>query len=175
MKEVDEFGFAIRPNKSQQKRDMAEIQDLVEKLVPISESKWNELGLSNELCQGLKQARGMRHDSGRRRQIKFLTGLLQKENLDGVRDYFDEQGQRANQAKQELHELENWRSQMVEEGDAAISAFLAQNPGADSQQLRQAVRAAKKEAETGKPAGAGRKLFRLLREQSGEAEPEPGQ
>ena len=65
-----------------------------------------------------------------------------------------------------LHELEDWRERLITAIDnGVLTDYLNRYPQADSQQLRQLVQAAKKERETTKPPGAGRKLFQYLRQQ----------
>ena len=64
----------------------------------------------------------------------------------------------------ELHEIENTRDAILNQGDSAIEAFLQNHRGADRQQLRQLRRQAVRENDTNKPPAAARKLFRYIRE-----------
>lgn len=164
MREVDEDGFAIRPNKSEQKRQLAALQDLVVALINTPENVYQQLDLEEDLVAGLRQARGMKASSARKRLIKHLTKLLSKQETAPVQDYFDKEGLRQQEANQAFHVLEQWRDRLIETGDESLQEFLEQHPKADRQQLRQLIRTAKKERESGKPVGAGKKLFRLLRE-----------
>ena len=166
MNEVDEYGFAIRPNKTQLKQELAEIHSLVLQLIDLAEKEQLELKLTDQIMSGLKQARGMKADNARKRLLKHITKLLSKEDVELVKDYFalrDAQQQQMNHA---FHQLEKLRDRMIDEGDSVLQEFLNEHGSADRQQLRQALRNARKERETGKPAGAGKKLFRLLREES---------
>ena len=65
------------------------------------------------------------------------------------------------------HRLERILGQLLEQGDDALDAYLAEHPEADRQRLRQAVRAAQKEQADGAPAKGGktrrRELYLLLR------------
>ena len=168
MREVDEDGFAIRPNKSEQKRQLAALQDLVLKLIDEPEKVQKQLVSDEQLITELKQARDMKANAARKRLVKHVTKLLSKTDTQPIHDYFDKEGLRQQQANRAFHLLEQWRDRMIDSGDSALQEFLEKYPSADRQQLRQAVRAAVKEHETGKPAGAGKKLFRLLRETSEE-------
>ncbi len=165
MNEVDENGFAIRPNKTQLKQDLAETNSLVLQLIDLSEKEQLELKLTDQIMAGLKQAKGMKADNARKRLLKHLTKLLSKEDVELVKDYFAQRDAQQQQLNHAFHQLEKLRDRMVEEGDSVLQEFLNEHATADRQQLRQALRNAHKERDTGKPAGAGRKLFRLLREE----------
>lgn len=162
MNEVDEDGFAIRPNKTQLKRQLAETRLLVLQLIQIDEEEQRRLKLTQQIMEGLKQARGMKTDNARKRLLKHLTRLLNQQDVDLVKEYFSERDVRQQQLNHAFHQLEQLRDHMIEEGDSVLQAFLSEHETADRQQLRQALRNARKERDTGKPAGAGRKLFRLL-------------
>ena len=170
MREVDEEGFAIRPNKTRLKQEQAEIRKLVVALMEAGEKEWERLGLDGKLREGLLLARGMKASGARNRQIKFLARQLQQDGLEVARSWFENRDLLQAEQNRGFHQLEQWRERLVEEGDQALEAFLEQYPDTDRQHLRQLVRAAGKEKRQGKPAGAGKKLFRLLREISAAAD-----
>mgnify|MGYP001813281182 FL=1 len=165
MNEVDEFGFAIRPNKTRQKQELAEIYSLVLQLVDLPEKELRELRLTDQIINDLKQARGMKADNARKRLLKHIAKLLSMEDAALVKDYFVRRDARQRQMNHAFRQLERLRDLMIDEGDPVLQEFLDEHRSADRQQLRQALRNARKERETGKPAGAGKKLFRLLREE----------
>lgn len=166
MREVDEEGFAVRPNKSALKREQAEIRKLVQTLLESNEREWEGIGLERKLVEGLRLARGMKASGARNRQIKFLARQLQEQGLEEVNDWLEKRQLRQAEERRRFHQLEQWRERLVEEGDRALQAFLEIHPQTDRQQIRQLIRAAAKERSNGKPAGAGKKLFRFLRELS---------
>ncbi len=170
MREVDEEGFAIRPNKTRLKQEQAEIRKLVVALMETGEKEWEHMGLDRKLREGLLLARGMKASGARNRQIKFLARQLQQDGLEVARSWFENRDLLQAEQNRRFHQLEQWRERLVEEGDQALEAFLEQYPDTDRQHLRQLVRAAGKEKRQGKPAGAGKKLFRLLREISAAAD-----
>ena len=164
MRETDEDGLAIRPNKSQLKREHEAVRRLILSLLEGSEKEWRHMGLDEKFRDGLLLARSMKPSGARNRQIKYLVRQLQEDGLEQVREWVENRELRQAEQNRRLHRLEAWRERLVEEGDGVLGEFLERYPGTDRQQLRQAVRSAAKERQTGKPAGAGRKLFRLLRE-----------
>ncbi len=169
MKERDEDGLVIRPNKTRLKRELAELQRLVMEIIDLGEGDRAKLGLDDRFLEGVTLAAKMKPSSGRNRQIKYLVKLLQKQDLEQLRHWFEARDSRHAQENRHFHVLEQWRDRLVEEGDAALGDFLRQFPQTDRQQLRSLIRAAVREKASGKPAGAGRKLFRLLREMSVES------
>jgi ribosome-associated protein len=164
MREVDEEGFAIRPNKTRLKREQAEIRKLVVALMAAGEKEWRGLGLDAGFQKGLLLARGMKASGARNRQIKFLARQLQQNGLEAACAWLENRDLLRAEEHRRFHQLEQWRERLVEEGDGALEAFLEHYPRTDRQHLRQLVRAAMREKNEGKPTGAGKKLFRLLRE-----------
>ncbi len=167
MKELDEDGRVIRPNKSAQKREQAQIKALVTALLACPEAEWQAMGLNETVQKELRLARGMKASGARNRQIKFIVRLLKDDGLEAARQWVEQRDLREAEARRRLQELEAWRDRLVEMGDQALGDYLQAHPETDRQQLRQLVRQARKERDTGKPAGAGKKLFRFLRENRG--------
>ncbi len=170
LREIDEEGYAIRPNKSAAKREMAAIRRLVEALIDCSEEEWARMGLEGKLQEGLRQARRMKASGARNRQIKFLARRLREDGLEAARAWFENRDRMQAEARRRFRSIETWRDRLVAEGDAALQAYLEIHPQTDRQQLRALIRAARRECDAGKPAGAGRRLFRFLRENSDAAD-----
>lgn len=164
MRELDEEGFAIRPNKTRLKKELAAIHDLAVQLIDLPEKEKLKLGLNDKISAALQEARGMKASGAKNRLMKHITNLLAKEDLTSVLSYLDEKNNRLRQDNRKFHQLEQWRNRMIEEGDGALQSFVDEYPATDRQQVRQLLRAAQREHDTGKPPGAGKKLFRVLRD-----------
>jgi ribosome-associated protein len=165
MREVDEDGLAIRPNKTQLKRELAELQKLVVDIVNLSEGDRSRLDLDEKFLGGIKRVQAMKASGSRNREIKYLTKYLQQSrNCEAVRQWFDTRNSKHSEENRHFHALEKWRDRLVDEGDPAFQQYLAEYPQTDRQQIRTLIRNAIKEKTSGKPAGAGKKLFRMLRE-----------
>jgi ribosome-associated protein len=78
-------------------------------------------------------------------------------------DEFDSSSQRFVQA---THELEVWRTRLIEESSAVVTEYIEKYPQSDVQHLRQLIRNAIKDQKNGKNTGAGKKLFQYLRDNS---------
>ncbi|MBF0220240.1 MAG: DUF615 domain-containing protein, partial [Gammaproteobacteria bacterium] len=64
--------------------------------------------------------------------------------------------------KGRLHQVEQWRLRLLEEGDSALAALLDEHPNLDAQQLRQLIRNSLHEKKAAKPPKAFRQLFKYL-------------
>ncbi len=164
MNEIDEYGFAIRPNKTQLKQELAENRLLVLKLIGLAEKELLGLDLTDEIVVSLKQIKGMKADNARKRQVKHIARLLSGEDDELVKHYFDERDARQRQLNHKFHQLQQLGDRMIEEGDQVLQEFLDEHGVTDRQQLRQALRNARKQPDPQKPTAAGKKLFGLLRE-----------
>ncbi|WP_456415292.1 ribosome biogenesis factor YjgA [Thiolapillus sp.] len=169
MREVDEDGLAIRPNKTQLKRERARLQQLVVDIINLGEGERAKLGLDDQFLAGARRASAMKASSGRNREIKYLTKLLQKQDLESIGKWFDSRNSKHSEENRHFHALEKWRDRLVSQGDAALQQYLEAFPHTDRQQIRSLIRSAVREKDTGKPAGAGKKLFRILRENAAES------
>lgn len=165
--EEEEFQYAIRPNKSQLKRDMQALQDLGDKLAGLKESKLGTFGFTERTLTAITECRRIPTGAARNRQLKYIAKRLAAEDTSSAMAHFDEMKVRQLAENRRFHQLELLRDRLVTEGDKALGELLDEHPELDRQQLRQMIRSGKKELETGKPVGAGRKLFRYLRDSMG--------
>ncbi len=136
---------------------------LSEKLVEVAAPAFAALPLDEALAEACRKARAMRADSGQRRTIRFIAGLLRTRDRGPLLEAFRrlEAGKGAEDAR--FHALEAWRERLLREGDAALDALVAAYPDADRQVLRALIRQARKDRDAGQGGRAGRELFRALR------------
>lgn len=153
-----------RPNKSALKREWQERQAIVEKMAGLAHTELVHLGVADKLRDALHELAMMRSSGARNRQLKYCTNLIDPEELAPIRAFLaDRQSQRV-EANQRFHQAERWRDRLIVEGDDALESLLQDFPHLDRQHLRRLCRDASRERKDGKPAGAGRKLFRYLKE-----------
>jgi ribosome-associated protein len=86
------------------------------------------------------------------------------QSLGEVRAYLEDRHSQQISANQHFHRLEQLRDRLVQSGDEALAELIDDDPTLDRQRLRQLARDAQRELREGSPAGAGKKLFRFLRE-----------
>ena len=65
---------------------------------------------------------------------------------EAIRDAMDEGGEAARRETALLHQAEQWRDRLIAD-DGALTDWLAQDAGADVQQLRTLIRQARKDAQ----------------------------
>lgn len=160
------------PSKSQRRRDALEVRSLAARLIALPPSVLAKLPLDEELRAAIGQARAIRSNVARKRQLQFVAKLMRREDPEPIRDALDALDAGARQLTARQHRVEAWRDRLLGEGDAALTDLLARRPGAEAQPLRQLIRQAARETAAGKPPAAARALFRQLRELD-ELEPLP--
>lgn len=153
-----------RPNKSQIKRDIAEIQHIAQQLIDLSDGAIQKIPLDDELKEAVALARRIRNTrEGYRRQLQLVTKLLRGQDYSSVADALASLKRSGDEENARFHALERWRDRILNDGDDGIQAFLEQYPQADRQKLRALVRKTHKEQTEDKPPVAFRELFKYLR------------
>jgi ribosome-associated protein len=116
-----------------------------------------KLELDDELVEAITRARAVTSPGARRRAERALAGELRRVDLAELRDRLA-RVRAAGTVDTERHRLaERWRARLLDEGDPAIAELVAEAP---DHELPGLVARARRERDTGKPAGAGRALFR---------------
>jgi ribosome-associated protein len=161
--EEEEDGLPEGPSKSQIKRELHALQELAERVTEMPRSDLERLGFSAETWAAIEETDRIKDLRARRRHFKRIAKLLAREDAEAVRALVDQKADKAREAAARHHRVERWRERLIEEGDDALTELLDLCPHADRQQLRQLVRAARRDSEKGRP-DAPRKLFRFLRE-----------
>jgi len=150
-------------SKSQRKRDALALQALADELARLSPTELDAVPLPDALRDAVAAARELSRGAYRR-QVRYLGRLLRDIDSDPIRSAVDARRGATHEDKARLKRLERWRERLVEEGDGAVAELLEEFPGADAQQLRQLLRNARREHESGRPPRSYRQLFRFLRE-----------
>ncbi len=158
---------AARTSKTQRKREMLELQKLGEALVDMPERALERIELPEALREAVLAARRMTQRGAAHRQRQYIGRLMRQFDVEPIRVAVGalSESERADNAR--FHQLEQWREQLLRDGDPAIEAFLGQYPEADSGQLRRLVRETRRERAADRPPQAFRALFRYLRAVTG--------
>jgi ribosome-associated protein len=159
-------------SKSQRRRDALEVKSLASRLIALSPALLAQVPLDEPLRAAIGDARSIRSNVARKRQLQFVAKLLRRGDPDPIRQALEAFGADARQLSGRQHRAEAWRDHLLETGDSAISELLRQRHDVDAQPLRQLMRKARQETDAGRPPAAARALFRLLREMD-ELEPLP--
>ncbi len=156
--------YAIRPNKTQIKKDMAALFAVSEEMSELSPSQLKTLELPEVINKAVTEVSGMPHKGARKRLLKFIAGQLHKIDVEPVLEKLARIKNKSAHAVREHHTAERWRDRLIAEGNDALTELLDEQPHADRQVLRQLLRNAQKEAEAGKPPKSSRLLYRRLKE-----------
>lgn len=157
--------YAVRPNKTQIKKEIAALLALGEEISTLPSAQITALGLPVKLETAIREIAKMPHKGARKRQLKFIAQQLYKMESD-VEPILAKVAKFKNQsghAVREHHIVEKWRERLLNEGHDALTELLDEYPHADRQQLRQLVRNAQKEKELVKPPKSSRLLYRYLK------------
>ncbi|MFI3221095.1 MAG: ribosome biogenesis factor YjgA [Methylococcales bacterium] len=165
--EYDENGevvyYAVRPNKTQIKKEMATLFTLSEELSALSAVQIKSLELPEIIDKAVIEATKMSHTGARKRLLKYIAGHLHKIDVDPILERLARIKNTSVHAVREHHIAEHWRDKLIAEGNEALTEFLYEYDHADRQQLRQLMRNAQKEAELAKPPKSSRLLYQYLK------------
>lgn len=155
---------APRPlSKTQRKKAMHALQSLGEALVGLSADQLERLDLPEALHEAVVEAGRIRSREARRRQLQYIGRLMRDVDAERIAEALARLRGESDAAKAKFHAIERWRARLLAD-DAALTDWLAANPGSDARLLRQLIRNARREKAVGKPPHASRALFRLLRQ-----------
>ncbi|MFZ2168499.1 MAG: ribosome biogenesis factor YjgA [Methylococcaceae bacterium] len=155
--------YAVRPNKTQLKKDIAVLFALGEEMSELSGTQLKTLKLPENIYKAVAEVAGMPLKGARKRLLKFIAGQLHKIDVEPIQEKLARIKNKSAHAVREHHIVERWRDRLIAEGYDALTELLDKHPDADRQQLRQLVRNAQKEAEAAKPPKSSRLLYRYLK------------
>ncbi|MGV6808825.1 MAG: ribosome biogenesis factor YjgA [bacterium] len=163
---IPEKEYAIRPNKTQLKRETQAIQTLVLDLLKQDAASLARLPISEKLSTELFTAKKLQK-SALKRQIKYLTSLLRDQGADFItvlqQTLVDQQRPHQQQVAQ-FHQIETWRDRLLAGDQTCLQDLYARyTADFDMQYVRQLIRNAKKEQQHNKPPKSSRALFQYLK------------
>lgn len=163
-------------SKSQLKREMHALQELGKRMMDLGDEQLSSLPMSETLKAALVESRRIRQHEARRRHLQYVGKVIRNEaDPETLRRAVEAFDAGSEEHTRRHHLAERWRDRLIEEGNPAVSGFVAQCPDTDVQHLRNLLRNARKDVKTGNNTGQTRKLFRYLRECIDEAELTPPQ
>jgi ribosome-associated protein len=154
-------------SKTEIKREMHRLQDFAQSLVEMSKHQRSLLPLSEDLKDAMIVADKIRNKhEALRRHIRHIAKILLETDLDPIHQAIDVMANKHQQATAKFVRLENLRDELIEQGNEAIEALLAEFELMDRQKLKQLVRHAAKEKKSEKLGKHYRNLFDYLKETS---------
>lgn len=153
--------YAIRPNKSQQKREIKVLNLLGRELVKLPAGSLSKFPLSSELSDAILEAKKL-SKGALQRQLRRIASLMLQEDAEAIQLELDRQKMPSREQTQELHLLESWRESLIEGDEKLLSDIISEHPSVDRQHFRQLVRNAQTERQQNKPPKAYRALYKYL-------------
>jgi ribosome-associated protein len=167
MRGMDEDdGEYFGPSRGEQRREALAVLALAHEVVATPYARLQQLNLSDDVLAAAADAQRITAQIARKRAIGFLAKKLRKEDEDALlalRAALEHEKAGGRREAAALHRIEALRDELIEHGDEALAALLAEHPQADRQHLRQLARNAREEKLKNKTPHAYRELFRELR------------
>lgn len=154
--------FDDAPSKSQRKRDMDALQAIGAELTELNDQQLAGIELPETLRDAVIEARGMKRNEARRRQVQYIGKLMRRVDPGPIRAKLDGFKSVSAEHTAQLHLIERWRERLLAD-PAAVAEFIGAYPEADSQQLRTLIRNTADERARGKPPKHFRALFQMVR------------
>lgn len=155
------------PTKSELKRQAMDVQELADRLIGAPEDLVAGLDLSEKLSDAIALARRITAHGALLRQRQFVAKLMRGVDPAPIRAALEADAVTARLEAAQFKRAERWRDRLVSEREKAIEEFMGEFPEANRAELSRLVAAAVMERGGAAPAGAGRELFRWVREQLG--------
>lgn len=164
--EIDEREFyAIRPNKTQIKKQIAAIFAMAEQICELAPAQIAEFSLPERIEQALLDAGKMGRNAARKRLLKYITAQFRTLDIEAIEEKLARMKNKSAHSIREHHQAERWRDQLLADtGNHQLTLFMTEYPEADSQHIRQLQRNGQKEAKDGKPPKSSRLLYKYLKE-----------
>ncbi len=150
-------------SRTQIKKEVKALQKLGERLLDFSPEQIENMDIPEELKEAITFSKTIRAREARRRQIKYIGGLMRKIDPEQIQQFLDQKDQQSQAAKHVFHQLEQWRDTLIAGDNNLLEELCARFPAAERQHLRQLIRNARKEQEQEKAPKSARALFRYLR------------
>jgi ribosome-associated protein len=138
MENEAQFDENETPSKTQLKRESQAIRDLGKRLVALPAEQLARIPLDEQVLDAIALAQRIQNKrSALKRHYQFLGKLLRARDTDPVFNALAEIDNASQQSIQLHHRAERWRDRVIDQGNDAIEALVAEITQADRQKLRQ--------------------------------------
>lgn len=154
-------------SKTEIKKEMHQLQDFGQQLIEMSKHQRSRLPLTDDLKDAMIVADKIRNkNEALRRHIRHIAKILVETDLAPIYQAIDVMANKHQQETAKFNRLENLRDELIEQGNEAIEALLAEFEQMERQKLKQLVRHAAKEKKAEKLGKHYRNLFAYIKENS---------
>ena len=155
--------YAVRPNKTRIKKEIAALFALGETMSKLSAEHLISLELPENIYKAVCEVAKLPQTGARKRSLKYIAGQLHKIDVAPFEEKLARIQSTSAHAVREHHLAEKWRDRLIAGSNDALTDLLDEYPEADAQQIKQLLRNIKKETDTGKPPKSSRLLYRYLK------------
>jgi ribosome-associated protein len=148
-------------SKTLRKKNMHALQRLGEQLVALNPAQLEQLDLAEKLRDAVIEARKLKKNEARRRQMQYIGRLMREIDAAPIRQKLDSFQGPQKQHQAWLNLIERWRERLLQD-EAGVGEFADFYPQADLQLLRILVGDAQRETLLSLPLKNYRELFREL-------------
>lgn len=150
-------------SKSQKKRDADFLQKIGVELINLSMAKLDALPLTDSLYKAIKEAKNIKSHGAKRRQAQLIGKLMRAADSEAIIAAYNKLLDEDSATTADFHEVELWRTKLINEGKDALTEFISLYEPDDVQHLRQLIKKAIDDQLKEKNTGAAKALFRYLR------------
>ena len=154
-------------SKTEIKKEMYQLQDFAQSLVEMSKHQRSLISLTDDLKDAMVVADKIKNKhEAMRRHIRHIAKILLETDLRPIHKAIEVMENKHQQSTAKFVRLETLRDELIEQGNDAIEATLAEFEKMERQKLKQLVRHATKEKKSEKQGKHYRNLFAYLKENS---------
>jgi ribosome-associated protein len=150
-------------SRTQRKHEVEALQTLGRALTELARDQLKRIPMPDDLRNAVLDWHRFPKHEAQRRQLQYIGRLMRKIDPTPIAEALAHVRGESTAAKAHFHSLERWRERLLTDPDG-LTAWMAEHPASDAQQLRSLIRNASREAAQGKPPKSSRELFRHLRE-----------
>jgi len=162
--DIDESLEEELKSKSEVKREMHKLQDFAQSLIEMSKHQRSRLPLSDDLKDAMILADKItnKHEA-LRRHIRHTAKILLETDLEPIYQAMEVMANKHQQETAQFVRLETIRDELVDQGNDAVEALIAEFPQIERQKVKQLVRLAAKEKKAEKLGKHYKNLFTYLK------------
>jgi ribosome-associated protein len=159
---IDDKRLYDGPSRSQVKREAHAVTDLAKRLIALNPKKLATIPLDEHVIQHILAAQTMQRGA-LKRQGQYIGKLMRSIELEPIEKALQRLDQPDVEMIQHLHQLEQWREQLIAGNQTTFDTLVTHFPTLDRQHLNQLLRQARKEQTENKTPTASRAVFQYLK------------
>lgn len=152
-----------KDSKSHRKVEMLALQKIGESLIKLTSEQLATIDLPENLLIAISHAKSLGATEAKRRQLQYIGKIMRHTDPESITQALQRIEFIHEKKTGQFHACEEWRTQLLAQGDSALNSFLIEYPHSDRQQLRQLIRNAQQDRKNNKNTGAEKVLFKYLR------------